>query len=174
MGDANLKVFFVNPCLNFNEKLVQLPLFLFSLSLHKLRRQNNSFTKKSNLRKFKRAIHGFCLYVSKKMKRLGIPKVEGRGFLISLGKGDDPMRNFYTNFELNIFTQPNISRTCYLSIEHNGEEVWKIYKNSKNPRFISYKKKFLKTNIQTKFSPSKLKTQSIRIHCKILCFLETI
>jgi hypothetical protein len=63
------------------------------------------------------------------MKRLGIPKVEGRGF--SLEKGGDPMGNFYTNFEFNIFTQPNILKTCYLSIEHNGEEVWKIYKKSK-------------------------------------------
>jgi hypothetical protein len=143
---------------------------LFSLFPHKLRRQKNSFKKKSNLRKFERAIHGFFLYVSKKMKRLGIPKVEGRGFLISLEKGRDPMGNFYTNFEFNIFTQPNILRTCYLSTEHNVEEVWKIYKNSKNPKLISYKKKSLKINIQTKLSPSKLKTQSTRIHYKILCF----
>jgi hypothetical protein len=47
MGDLNFKLFFVNPSLNLNGKLVQLPLFLFSLFAHKLRRQNNSFNKKN-------------------------------------------------------------------------------------------------------------------------------
>lgn len=51
MGDVNLKLFFVNPCLNLNEKLVKLPLFLFSLFPHKLRRQSNPFKKKIKLKK---------------------------------------------------------------------------------------------------------------------------
>ncbi len=51
MGDVNLKLFFVNPCMNLNEKLVKLPLFLFSLFPHKLRRQSNPFKKKIKLKK---------------------------------------------------------------------------------------------------------------------------
>lgn len=93
MGDLNLKLFFVDPCLNPNGKLVQLPLFLFSLFPQKAKQF--LLKKSSNGRKVERAIHSFFLNVSKKVKRLGTPKIGGRGFLISLEKGVTPLETLY-------------------------------------------------------------------------------
>jgi len=61
-----------------------------------LRRQNNSFLKKVQTEeRLKGPFIVFFLNVSKKVKRLGTPKIGGRGFLISLEKGVTPLETLY-------------------------------------------------------------------------------
>jgi hypothetical protein len=112
----------------------------------------------------------FFLYVSKKVKRLGIPKVGDRSFLISLEKRVTPLETFIPILDL--ISSPNQTYWRLVIYQHNtmGKKFGR-FKKLKKSKIHKLQKNSLKVNIQIKLSSSKLKTQSIKIYCKILCIL---